>query len=173
MEFPPAWDIFGGEDFAVAEPRNPGTLGLEVMAQLRHTGRILDHFRMTIGGSAQLKVIVDLAKIIPAATTLPKWRLSYAAWPRDIEIRRNMTTGAWIDVRRTIASNEAVIIDDTNAEVETNTVLDALDAIADRNTCDAAFRWAVCGSEDRRCQLICQSLPASAEVLSGKPTFRG
>jgi hypothetical protein len=39
------------EEFASAAPRNPGELGVEVLAQIRPNGRILDHFRVTLGGS--------------------------------------------------------------------------------------------------------------------------
>ena len=68
MEFPPAhWAVFPAEDFETACPRLPGTLGVELMAQVRPNGRVMDHWRLAIGGSSNLTITLDLAYLIPAA----------------------------------------------------------------------------------------------------------
>ena len=39
MEFPPTdWEVFPVEDFELAVPRDPGMLGMEIMAQARGNG---------------------------------------------------------------------------------------------------------------------------------------
>ena len=56
MDFPPEeWVVFSLEEFTLAQPRNPGALGAEVMAQVRANGRITDHWRVALGGSEVLE----------------------------------------------------------------------------------------------------------------------
>ena len=46
MEYPPTdWPCLDNEDFELAVMRNPGVLGVVIMAQARVNGRIIDHFR--------------------------------------------------------------------------------------------------------------------------------
>jgi hypothetical protein len=59
MNFPPEEEVFGAEQFETAAPREAGELGLELMAQVRPNGRILDHFRVTLGGSK----IIDVSAV--------------------------------------------------------------------------------------------------------------
>ena len=89
MEFPP--------DFTTGGPRSAGDCGMELLAQVRPNGRILDHFRITLGGSKILNISVPLASLLIGA---PDSGLSIklATWPRDIEIKRNMTTSNWADI---------------------------------------------------------------------------
>jgi hypothetical protein len=56
MEFPPRSEVLEADLFATAVPRDPGDLGAEVLAQVRGTGQIADHFRVTLGGSKILDV---------------------------------------------------------------------------------------------------------------------
>ena len=89
MEFPPeTWFVFPAENFCTAGPRIHGDYTAELMAQARPNGRVLDHWRLALGGSKPLEVEFNLAAIIPAAATLPKWRLTFQQWPRDVVIRR-------------------------------------------------------------------------------------
>jgi hypothetical protein len=46
MEFPPDWSVAEAVDFDVALPSGQGEITLELLAQLRNTGRILDGFRL-------------------------------------------------------------------------------------------------------------------------------
>jgi hypothetical protein len=50
MEFPPEWNVVSAEQFATAQPRAAGILGMELLVQARPNGRMLDHFRMSLGG---------------------------------------------------------------------------------------------------------------------------
>jgi hypothetical protein len=54
MEFPPDWQVEPWDDFdvAVASLATSGNdLAVELLAQLRPTGRILDNFRLSVNGS--------------------------------------------------------------------------------------------------------------------------
>lgn len=173
MEFPPPWDIFPKDQYPLAVPRDPGQLGMELMALVRPTGRILDHFRVAIGGNVTINLEVDLFKLIPAAAELPKWRMSYQIWGRDIVIRQGMTTSKWMDVYGLLASNEAASVDERGQPIENHLVLAALDGVADKTSSNASIRWAVGVDENLGLELLCQGLPASAGYLAGKPMLNG
>ena len=49
---------------------------------------------------------IEIAAIIPAALNLPQVKISYQQWPRDILIRRNMPSSAWMDIAGLLAANE-------------------------------------------------------------------
>ncbi len=53
------------EDFESAQPRLEVVATMELLAQVRHTGRILGNFRVALGGEARLKVDVDLGAMVP------------------------------------------------------------------------------------------------------------
>ena len=109
MEFSPGeWTCLPAEDFELAVPRNPGTLGLEVMAQVRINGRVVDHVRTALGGSEILRVNFNTRDIFLAAN-LPATPLQLEMWPRDISVRRNMASSEWIDVNALIASNTILV----------------------------------------------------------------
>jgi hypothetical protein len=55
MEFPPPWVVYDGAALDTANPIDPGDLGMEVMAQARSSGRIIDNFQVVIGGSRVLQ----------------------------------------------------------------------------------------------------------------------
>jgi hypothetical protein len=76
MDYPPNWEFFPMEEFVAAAPRNPGKLGLEVLAQIRPSGRILDHFHVTLGGSKILDINVKLAEVL-AGENFKTWRLQF------------------------------------------------------------------------------------------------
>jgi hypothetical protein len=44
MEFPPAWAVEGWGSFETAVPSVTGDLTAKLLAQVRHTGRVLDNF---------------------------------------------------------------------------------------------------------------------------------
>jgi hypothetical protein len=166
MDYPPEWDFFPMEDFASAGPRNPGDLGVEVLAQVRPNGRILDHFRVTLGGSKILDVNVGLASVLNVPA-MRSWRLKFQLWPRDLEIRRNMTSTAWLDVGELVASKDGYL------ETEAGEAVDPEAAAAQLKESSLAYRFAVVVGEDERLQLQLQMMPASAATLMGKPAFRG
>ena len=168
MNFPAVWEIFPVENFGTATPRNPGVLGMELCAQVRPNGRILDHFRVTLGGSRILDVNFPMASLllVPKAAD---WRFRFQIWARDIDIRRNMTTSAWYDTKEMLAAREATVVDAGNEIIPQETVLEALDTSGKM----AAFRYAVVIGEDQRMKLAVIGLPAAADTLRGKPLHRG
>jgi hypothetical protein len=50
MEFPPSWRVFMDEEFETAQPQIEGLTIMELMVQVRHTGRMLSNFRIGLGG---------------------------------------------------------------------------------------------------------------------------
>ena len=167
MEFPPDWEFLPAGEFGTAEARTTGDYGAEILAQIRPSGRVVDHYRVTLGGSKILKV----NKALSAMLLLPKaatWSLQYEVFLKDVPIRRNMTTGAWMDVSKLIEEREALVMDKEEL-VPYETVVQVLQ---DADT-KAAIRFAVVIREDKKLQLDLQCLPVSAAFLSGKPAFRG
>ena len=52
MEFPPdTYFIFPAEHFETAGPRIIGDYTEEILAQVRLNGRVMDHWRVVLGGS--------------------------------------------------------------------------------------------------------------------------
>lgn len=172
MEYPPDWEIFDGDEFTTATPRDPGELGLEVKVQVRTNGRMLDHYQLGLGGSRPLDVTVNCSRILPSPN-LNKWKFARQYWPRDIAIRRNTTTSKWEDLAEMLARREATITDEAGNEVAEGEVLEFLAALPADQPKSAAMRWAVVVGEDGRPRLDLQSLPAPANTLIGKPALNG
>ena len=80
-----------------------------------------------------------------------------------------MGTSLWLDVVGAISARNATVVDETNELVPYESVMEALDTRGKQ----AAVRFAVVIGEDAKMQLQLHALPASADTLSGKPTFRG
>ena len=99
---------------------------------------------------------------------LEGWNIKFQFWAPDVTIRRNMTTSIWVNISKMINSKE-VMVTDTGEPVAQEAVLSALKI----NNVEVAIRWAVVIGEDSLPRLHLQSLPASPETLSGKPTLRG
>ena len=176
MEYPPSdWPCLNMEDFELAVPRNPGVLGIEIMAQARVNGRIIDHFRVALGGSEILKVRFSTRDVF-LVTDTPAIQLRYEVWPRDIVIRRNMSTSEWMDVTTLLASRDISITVEGPAEADlpgdNEALLTAMDG-QPKAQVSASIRWAVCAGIDGRMELVLQTFPATAAILSGKPAFRG
>ena len=173
MEFPPeTWFVFPAENFCTAGPRIHGDYTAELMAQARPNGRVLDHWRLALGGSKPLETEFNLAAIIPAAATLPKWRLTFQQWPRDVVIRRNMTTSCWVDLLTLLSANEVGAMSETGENVANPVVVEALKSLPDKTTNSASCRWAVCVGEASRLELQLQALPAPTSILTGKPLYK-
>ena len=176
MEYPPTdWPCLNNEDFELAVTRTPGVLGVEVMTQARVNGRIIDHFRVALGGSEILRVRFSTRDIFLVENT-PAVQLKHEIWPRDINIRRNMSTSEWLDVTTLLSSNDICVSPDGPADVEIPEGNEALLAAMDgqpKALVSASIRWAVCAGIDGRMELVLQSFPATAAILSGKPAFRG
>ena len=172
MEFPPTeWVIFGAEEFETAPPRDPGDMGMEVMVQMRPNGRVMDHWRIALGGSKILEVKVKLTNRIPAAAQLPDAILVFQKWPADVAIRRNMTTSAWFDVLDLLTANEVSLVTAEGDAVDNATAVETLGALKDKATNSAVWRWAVAVGEDGKLELQLQALPAPLTYLN-KPIFK-
>jgi hypothetical protein len=169
MEFPPPrWDAFPMDDFETALPRATGDLGMELMMMTRPNGRMLDHYRVSLGGSKILDITFPMSTLLnlPAAA---KWRFRHQIWPKDVELRRNMTTSLWTDLSTLLTSNDAFIMDESDEPIPTEQVLDEMK----KEGASASFRFAVVVGEDHSMRLQLQGLPAAATVLMAKPALRG
>ena len=173
MEFPPDnYFVFPAEHFENAVHRINGDFTVEILAQAQPNGRVMDHWRVVLGGAKALEAEIYLAAIIPAAAALPKWRLTYQQWPRDVIIRRNMTTSGWLDLLALLTANEVAVMSETGENVVNATVIEALGNLPDKTVNLASCRWAVCVGEAGKLELQLQSLPCPANLLAGKPIYR-
>jgi len=171
MEFPGRWDVFSMEEYPTAIARSPGKAGIEVMAQARANGRLVDHFKVTVNGSEVLTVNFPLSALF-AVADLPDWKIQWDIWPRDIPIRRNMCSSGWIDLYSGILSNEVFVFDD-KGPVPKDKIETFFQQGKGKMTLHAAYRWAVGISEDQRMMLGLYALPASLTHLEGNPIFKG
>jgi hypothetical protein len=112
MEFPLDWKVSEAAEFDVTTPTSPGAVSVELFAQLRNTGRILDGFRFAIDGASPLEVNVDLYQLIPV-DDCRSLRFFQQSWPRDVALRRNMVSSTWTSLTDTVSSNNADILDDS------------------------------------------------------------
>jgi hypothetical protein len=172
MEFPPSWTINPADQFEVTTAPDGGPLTLQLLAQVRPSGRILDNFQVALGGTQIVCADVDLGQLIPAAT-FNRWRLRFQYWPRDINIRRNMVTSGWTDVTAMVSSNDAAVFNKSDTEVSAATFRTSLEDTADHEPDVASLRWAVVIGSDRLLKLQLQGLPPAASMLSGKHYFKG
>jgi len=171
MEFPPPWDFFEAGEFETATTRDPGELGVELMAQCRNNGRICDHFRIALAGTKLVEKYVNIHAMIPQ-DALPDWSILVSTFPHHIKIRRNMATSEWTDIREAVASNDLLVYNEDKQAIDSKLLLDALDQI-DKGVNGAAYRWAVMVGEDMKLQLQLQCLPSPANYLASKPMLNG
>jgi hypothetical protein len=174
MDFPPDWDINPLGGYEIAAPIVPAASTahtLELLAQLRPTGRILDGFRLSMDGPL-LERQLDLGQLIPV-NTFKGYRLQFQFWPRDIQIRRNMMSTAWIDVPVLIYSNEAQLSDERGREVAADQFMELLESLPEEGPESGSLRWAVVIGDDGDPRLQLQSLPSDAVSLSGRPATKG
>lgn len=171
MDFPltpQEWCIFDAEDFEQAEVRDPGNLGMELLAQARTTGRIQDHFRVILGGRQQLTAETGLSSII-GGDKFNAYKLRFQYWPRDISIRRNSVTSNWKGVYELLSERNAVVVDKDDTTIPTEDILKEMDQMAKTNGDTASVRWMVAIGHDKRMRLGLVALPASEAVISSKP----
>ena len=172
MEFPPTWDIRTANLFETTTGPDNSEVTMQLLAQLRGTGRILDNFRVVLGGTQILDVNVDLGQLIPS-DTFKSHRLKFQFWPRDLAIRRNMVTSNWIDVADIAGGNDLAVIDPRGNEISPDVFLTQLAALGDDEPKAASYRWGVMVGSDGLPKLQLQGLPATAVWLSGRHQFKG
>ena len=156
-------------EFLLAQATTPGDRCVDLLAQLRASGRILDACRLVVGGSEVIQVDIDLHRTVPI-DRFKQWRIRYQIWPRDVVIRRNQATGDWVDVEALVAGRDAEIVDAGGAFIPPNEFL-AILAEQDPPR-SASIRWAVVIADDGGVHLQLQTLPGSPTVLNGKPMLR-
>jgi len=173
MDFPSDdWTVFAADEFELATCRDPGILGVELMAQARANGRIIDHFKLVVGGTEELAVEFKMADLFNIRSP-PEWTLVYKLQPADIKIRRNMSTSTWQDIRDLVAAREIVIIDEDSEEVVEAAFLALFEGTSSSSTPSTSLRWAICVATDHRVSLRLQALPYTATTISNKPFFMG
>jgi hypothetical protein len=172
MESFQSWTILDSGEFTTAQPRSPGELGVEVMAQVRPTGRFMDHMRLALGGSKMLQATFSSKAVFPSAV-LPDTLITIQKRPEDVIIKRNTTTSEWMDLNTLIKARDALAHREDEEEDDTEDLLELMDALADPQQAQASIRWAVCATPDRQLQLVLQSLPAPAAILNSKPLLKG
>jgi hypothetical protein len=153
MEFPGDINVFDAVNFETAVPRCTGRTTVELLVQARPSGRIGYHYRLAMGGSALLEAKPVLSSLFPDPK-LDGFLMVYQFWCKDVVIKRNMTTGKWMDCLSLITSI---------------TDLDGKELLQHR----AAIRQAVVIGPDQRIALEIQAMPASEAVLTSKPAFVG
>ena len=167
------WEIFEDKDFETASTRRTGHHVMELLAQVRTSGRCSDHWRISIGGSRILEAEVGLASICKAATLAP-YRFLFQAWPKDVAIRRNMTTSKWFDGQSLLARREFVCykvgVEEACPEEE---VIRELAKEEDLTKKSFSLRFAVVAGHDGLMHLELQGLPATEATLTSKPALVG
>jgi hypothetical protein len=171
MDFPADWVIDNMEDYNAAGSSYQGDITVELLAQLRNNGRILDGFRFTLDGASPLEAVIDVHSIIPA-DLYKSWKLVQQFWARDIVIRRNMATLAWTSITDSVASRDCDITDESGAGVTAGHFLRSITDLPGDGPTNGSTRWAVVIGEDGFLKLQWQALPLPASVLNGKAIFK-
>ena len=153
---------------ATAAPRNAGICGMELLAQIRPNGRILDHFPVSLDGSKILEINTPLSSLMPS-TPDSGLIFKFPVWPRDIEMKRNMTTSQWMDITELLASKKAAVHDQEGSTLAHVAVMADLASLGT----SSSLRFATVVGKDHLMQLHLQCLPASGKYLMGKPPLRG
>ncbi len=155
-----------------SHPGLPGDFTIELLAQLRSTGRILDNFRFALDGALPLDATVDLASIIPVEA-YQGWKLNQQFWPRDVPIRKNMVSSAWTpSVTDTVASRDCDITDGDWAGISAGEFVRSIATLPGTGPINGSTRWAVIIGRDLHLKLQWQALPLPASVLNGKASFK-
>ncbi len=92
-------------------------------------------------------------------------------WPRDMDLRRGLLSGVWVDLQDLVSTRDACIMDKDGAGINANEFLKALDSVEDGPE-DAALRWAVVLGDCGFLVVQLQGLPGVAATLNGKPSLK-
>jgi len=99
---------------------------MELMMQARPNGRLLDHFRVATGGREILEAVFNLTDVI-SNPELKGVVCKYQFWGRDVNLRRNMMTSAWMDVYNMINSNDLKLEGTDGKPIKAEVILKFLD----------------------------------------------
>jgi hypothetical protein len=172
MDFPHDWKVLAAEEFGFSDSPVNGDVTMEVFAQLRPSGCILDNFCVALAGSKALEFDTDLFSLIPAAV-FKGWRVKGQCWARDVAICANVFSSGWIDLAATIAMRQLAVFDAEGAGIPAGEFLRIVNDLDKDGPCAANYRFVVVVGEDNKPRLQIQSLPASAVFLSGKALPKG
>ncbi len=161
------WSVSEAAEFDIASPSTPGAVYVELFAQLRNTGCILDGFRFAIDGASPLEINVDLFQLIPV-DDCRNLRFFQQFWPRDVMLRRNMVSSTWTSLTDTVSSNNADVLDDFSPAA----FLRILGQLPSSGPVNASTRWAIVIGADGLLKLQLQALPLVASCLNNRATFR-
>jgi hypothetical protein len=172
MEFPTEWAVFQADEFETAAPRCHGKAVMELMIQARPNGRLLDHFCIATGGSEILEAKFQLTDVI-SNPELEGVTAFFQFWGRDANLRRNMTTSAWLDVYNMIKSNELKLETASGELIKAEKILNILDMMTGARWKSAVIRTCAAAGLDGKMELELQALPLPLALVNGKPSFLG
>jgi len=102
------------------DPEKRSQVGLaahvELFAQVRSNGRILDNIRHVLGGSILLEGGFSFKKIC-RREDLAGWTANFTMRPRNITLRKGMLTSLWTDVSEMIAARNMDVMDNNGTSV--------------------------------------------------------
>jgi hypothetical protein len=101
---------------------------MEICAQLRPSGRILDNFRDALGGTKILEYEADLWQLIPIPF-FKGWRVKGQCWARDVPIRANIFSSGWIDLAATVGIRKMEVFNKDGAGIAPDEVLRILNEL--------------------------------------------
>jgi len=159
-----------GPGFYVDEAPNTSPLTVELFAQVRSNGRILDNSRHVLGGSILLEGGFPISKIC-RREDMPGWTANFTVRPRNITLRKGMLTSQWTDISEMVAARNMDIMDGTGASISSADFLRTYGDPEVEQT-PAAVRWALMLTEYGQLTLQLQGLPAAAATLNSKPAFK-
>lgn len=142
----------------------------EVFATIRPNGRILDSVRYVLGGTEIIEGAFKLGQLF-TDLELANWTLHLQRWPRDVDLRKGLLSGPWMDVPGLVSSRDATIHNHMGAPIAATDFLRRLADVEEDPLC-ASVRWAVILDDVSRLALQLQGLPAAASVLNGRPTMK-
>jgi hypothetical protein len=171
MDFPATWVVLQLDQFDTALPDIEGEVTVELLAHLRSSGRAWDHFRFSLNGSTPLEATVGLENIIPVPE-FAGWHITHQVWARDIPLRRNMSTSAWVSITDTVARNDCDVTAPDGAGIPLAKFTRRVVSLPSSGPVNASTRWAVVIGEDNLLRLQWQALPLPASIVNGRATFK-
>ncbi len=157
--------------FTTDEPPATKPYTADLFATVRDNGRIIDRVRYVLGGNAIIETDFKLGKIFDDED-IANWTLHVQRWAKDIDLRKGLLSGPWMDVGGLVASRDAAVFDSTGAGIPANEFLKRLQGEEDEEPLCASIRWAVVLDDAAHLAIQLQGLPAGAAVLMGKPSLK-
>jgi hypothetical protein len=172
MDFPATWVVLQLDQFDTALPDIEGEITVELLANLWSSGLALDHFRFSLNGSMPLETTVGLENIIPVPD-FAGWNVTHQIWARDIPLRRNMSTSAWVSITDTVAKNDCDVTAPDGAGIPAAEFTRKVVGLPSSGPVNASTRWAVVIGEDHLLRLQWQALPLPASILTVEQRSKG